>query len=81
MLNKLEEIKLDAAVIFFDQLHCDTLFSVGYSSGQIEFRDRNFVPLSLEDRPDRASSLTRIGFTFDKLEPCSSISEFLFQIY
>ena len=69
MLSKIDDIRVERIPVYLEQIHPGSQFAFGYSDGDIEFRDRSMSLQPIEDRPDKASILTAMGFTFDKLEP------------
>ena len=74
VLNQLDDIRLGRIPIYIKELNSGSSYAVGYSDGDIEFRDFDMSVQPAEDKADQASMLTRIGFSFDKIEP--SISKF-----
>ena len=71
-MHKLDDIQIPRIPVFLQQLHADSQWAIGYSDGDVEFRNRNMEAGVVEDSPGKSSTLTRIGFTFDKLEPCTN---------
>ena len=44
--------------------------SIAYSDGTVEFRDRNLALLPANDKPDIATGLSQLGFSFTDQEHC-----------
>ena len=63
---------MSRVAIFIKELNSGSCYAIGYSDGDIEFRERNMSMQTAESMPDRASTLTKVGFSFDKLEPSMS---------
>ena len=51
------------------QQHNDT-WALCSSDGIVEFRDRNFDILPMDESPDRLSTLSQLGFTLTNQKPC-----------
>ena len=69
----MEDVRLDRVAVQIQSLNLNTILVLAYADGAVEFRDRTSLQnISLNEGPDKVTSLFHIGFGFPDVQPCQS---------
>ena len=71
VLRRMEDVRVDRVAVQIQLLNLNTILVFAYADGVVEFRDRaSLQNISLNEGPDKVTSLFHIGFGFPDVQSC-----------
>ena len=73
--KRLPDISVNGIIVSAASLYNDTVLSLSYSDGSVEFRNRPALDIiNADHNPNQVSSLSQSGFSFPTGNPCKLAS-------